>query len=89
MTVRVGADALIISEKIHRVAAALGGAGLILAIGATGDVSAFRLQNRGIDWNVVFLLLGMMVIVGVLRRPACSSTWPSRRSNGPGPSPSG
>ncbi|WP_199565838.1 hypothetical protein [Spongiactinospora rosea] len=34
---------LIATEKIHRVAAALGGA--------------------GIDWNVIFLLLGMMITV--------------------------
>ncbi|MBP2406143.1 SLC13 family permease [Streptomyces syringium] len=59
---------LIISEKVHRVAAALGGAALMLAIGATNDVSAFYLQDRGIDWNVIFLLMGMMMIVGVLKK---------------------
>ncbi|MGW2563503.1 SLC13 family permease [Streptomyces sp. NPDC001514] len=68
IAVFVGAYALIITEKVHRTAAALGGAGLMLAIGATDDVSAFYLQDRGIDWNVIFLLLGMMVIVGVLKK---------------------
>ncbi|MFD7440058.1 SLC13 family permease [Streptomyces sp. NPDC059909] len=68
IAVFTGAYALIITEKIHRTAAALGGAGLMLAIGATDDVSAFYLQDRGIDWNVIFLLLGMMVIVGVLKK---------------------
>ncbi|GGU17843.1 SLC13 family permease [Streptomyces violascens] len=68
IAVFVGTYALIISEKIHRVAAALGGAGLMLAIGATDDVSAFYLQDRGIDWNVIFLLAGMMMIVGVLKK---------------------
>ncbi|MCP3819748.1 ArsB/NhaD family transporter [Streptomyces sp. A3M-1-3] len=68
IAVFVGTYALIISERIHRVAAALGGAGLMLAIGATDDVSAFYLQDRGIDWNVIFLLLGMMLIVGVLKQ---------------------
>ncbi|NUK00032.1 ArsB/NhaD family transporter [Streptomyces lunaelactis] len=68
IAVFVGTYALIISERIHRVAAALGGAGLMLAIGATDDVSAFYLQDRGIDWNVIFLLLGMMMIVGVLKK---------------------
>ena len=38
IAVFVGTYALIISEKVHRVAAALGGAGLMLAIGATDDV---------------------------------------------------
>ena len=49
LAVFVGAYALIISEKIHRVAAALGGAALMLAIGATDDKSAFyseRLRHR-------------------------------------------
>ncbi|WP_326841124.1 ArsB/NhaD family transporter [Streptomyces sp. NBC_01558] len=68
VVVFVGAYALIISEKIHRVAVALGGAGLMLAIGATDDVSAFYSQDSGIDWNVIFLLMGMMMIVGVLKK---------------------
>ncbi|MEU3253386.1 ArsB/NhaD family transporter [Streptomyces sp. NPDC006997] len=68
IAVFVGAYALIISEKIHRVAAALGGASLMLAIGATDDKSAFYSEHSGIDWNVIFLLLGMMMIVGVLKK---------------------
>ncbi|MFH8737076.1 ArsB/NhaD family transporter [Streptomyces sp. NPDC017964] len=68
IVVFVGAYALIISEKIHRVAAALGGAALMLAIGATDDKSAFYSTDSGIDWNVIFLLMGMMMIVGVLKR---------------------
>jgi Na+/H+ antiporter NhaD/arsenite permease-like protein len=64
----VGAYALIISEMVHRVAVALGGAGLMLALGATDDVSAFYSEDSGIDWNVIFLLLGMMMIVGVLKK---------------------
>ncbi len=47
---------------------ALGGAGLMLAIGATDDVSAFYSEDSGIDWNVIFLLMGMMMIVGVLKK---------------------
>ncbi|WP_328436815.1 ArsB/NhaD family transporter [Streptomyces sp. NBC_00444] len=68
IVVFVGAYALIISEKIHRVAVALGGAGLMLAIRATDDKSAFYSEHSGIDWNVIFLLLGMMMIVGVLKK---------------------
>jgi Na+/H+ antiporter NhaD/arsenite permease-like protein len=68
IAVFVGAYALIISEKVHRVAVALGGAGLMLAIGATDDVSAFYSEDSGIDWNVIFLLMGMMMIVGVLKK---------------------
>lgn len=68
VVVFVGAYALIISEKIHRVAVALGGAGLMLAIRATDDKSAFYSEHSGVDWNVIFLLMGMMVIVGVLKK---------------------
>ncbi|WP_155056851.1 ArsB/NhaD family transporter [Streptomyces blattellae] len=68
LVVFVGAYSLIISEKIHRVAVALGGAGLMLAIGATDDVTAFYSEDSGIDWNVIFLLMGMMMIVGVLKK---------------------
>ncbi|MFE2374673.1 ArsB/NhaD family transporter [Streptomyces sp. NPDC059398] len=77
--------ALIISEKIHRVAAALGGAGLMLALGATDDRAAFFSQNTGIDWNVIFLLLGMMVIVGVLKRTGVFeylAIWSVKRARG-------
>ncbi|MBT2490987.1 ArsB/NhaD family transporter [Streptomyces sp. ISL-96] len=60
--------ALIISEKLHRTAAALGGAALMLVIGATDDKAAFYSEHSGVDWNVIFLLLGMMMIVGVLKK---------------------
>jgi len=38
------------------------------AIGATDDKSAFFSEHSGVDWNVIFLLLGMMLIVGVLKK---------------------
>jgi Na+/H+ antiporter NhaD/arsenite permease-like protein len=62
------AYALIATEKVHRVAAALGGASLMLLIGATDAGLAFFSEEAGIDWNVIFLLLGMMLIVAVLKR---------------------
>ncbi|KUL42676.1 SLC13 family permease [Streptomyces regalis] len=68
IAVFVATYGLIISEKIHRVGAALGGAALMLAIGATDDKSAFFSEHSGVDWNVIFLLMGMMVIVGVLKK---------------------
>ncbi|CAG7646453.1 ArsB/NhaD family transporter [Actinacidiphila bryophytorum] len=68
VAVFAGTYALIISEKVHRVAAALGGAAAMLLVGATDDTSAFYSVDSGIDWNVIFLLMGMMMIVGVLKR---------------------
>ncbi|WP_336245669.1 ArsB/NhaD family transporter [Nonomuraea sp. SYSU D8015] len=67
VAVFLAAYALIATEKIHRVVAALGGAGIMLLIHATDAEAAFFSELTGIDWNVIFLLLGMMVIVGVLK----------------------
>src|SRR6266508_90472 len=58
---------LIATEKVNRVAVALGGAGLMLALRLVSSADAFHSERLGIDWDVIFLLLGMMVIVGVLR----------------------
>ncbi len=58
---------LIATEKVNRVAAVLAGAGVILAVGAVTTEDAFYSTETGIDWNVIFLLFGMMVIVGVLK----------------------
>src|ERR1044072_8674448 len=63
-----GAHVVVITEWIHRVAAALGGAAVMLALRAIDAQEAFFSAGSGIDWNVIFLLMGMMMIVGVLRR---------------------
>ncbi|WP_342775981.1 ArsB/NhaD family transporter, partial [Nonomuraea mesophila] len=79
------AYALIATEKIHRVAAALGGAGLMLLIHATDAGAAFFDEHTGIDWNVIFLLLGMMVIVGVLKQTGIFeflAIWAAKRAKG-------
>jgi Na+/H+ antiporter NhaD/arsenite permease-like protein len=68
LVVFAGAYVLIATERVHRVAAALGGAFLMLALRLTDGDAAFYSHDSGIDWNVIFLLFGMMVIVGVLRR---------------------
>ena len=39
----------------------------MLLIGATDAEHAFFSEEAGIDWNVIFLLLGMMLIVAVLQ----------------------
>ncbi len=59
---------LIATERIPRVASALGGAAVMVLIGASDAEAAFFSEHSGVDWNVVFLLLGMMIIVGVLRQ---------------------
>src|SRR5687768_14842635 len=79
------AYALIATERVHRVAAALAGAVLMLLIGTTDAEHAFFSEEAGIDWNVVFLLLGMMLIVAVLQRTGVFeyiAIWAAKRARG-------
>jgi Na+/H+ antiporter NhaD/arsenite permease-like protein len=79
------AYALIATERVHRVAAALGGAVVMLLIGATDAEHAFFSEEAGIDWNVIFLLLGMMLIVAVLKRTGVFeyvAIWATKRARG-------
>ena len=46
----------------------MGGAALVLGLGIVGSDEAFYSAETGIDWDVIFLLLGMMLVVGVIRR---------------------
>jgi Na+/H+ antiporter NhaD/arsenite permease-like protein len=62
-----GAYVLIATEWVNRTVVALVGAAIMVVIGATDGHAVFYSEDTGIDWNVVFLLLGMMIIVGVLR----------------------
>lgn len=64
----VGAYVLIATEWVHRVVVALAGAGLMLLFKIVDANDAFRSDEFGIDWNVILLLFGMMIIIGVLRR---------------------
>jgi len=85
VVVFVVAYGLIVTERIHRVAAALGGAGIMLAAGVVGAEDAFFSQETGVDWNVIFLLLGMMIIVGVLRETGVfeyMAIWAAKRAKG-------
>lgn len=75
----------IATEKINKVKAALGGAAVIAAAGIAGADDMFYSRETGIDWNVIFLLLGMMVIVGVLRQTGVFeyiAIWASKRAKG-------
>ena len=55
--------AIIISEKIHRTAVALGGGMLVIIGGVINQEQAIE----AIDFNTIGLLVGMMVIVGIAR----------------------
>jgi Na+/H+ antiporter NhaD/arsenite permease-like protein len=55
--------AIIVSEKIHRTIAALAGGFLMILLGIVTQEQAF---HHSVDWNVIFLLAGMMMIANVL-----------------------
>jgi Na+/H+ antiporter NhaD/arsenite permease-like protein len=68
VAVFAGAYAFLVADRIHRTKVALVGAGLVLLLHVSDAESAFFDEESGIEWNVIFLLLGMMVIVSVLRQ---------------------
>ena len=55
--------AIIVTERIHRTLAALMGGMAMVLLGVVHQAEAFH----SIDWNVIFLLAGMMAIANVLR----------------------
>ncbi|TCO20346.1 Na+/H+ antiporter NhaD/arsenite permease-like protein [Kribbella steppae] len=85
VVVFVIAYVLIATEWTHKLLAALGGAAVLLALGVTDSEHAFYSHDTGIDWDVIFLLLGMMIIVGVLRRTGVFeyiAIWAAKRAKG-------
>jgi Na+/H+ antiporter NhaD/arsenite permease-like protein len=55
--------ALIVTERVHRTLAALLGGIAMILLGVVSQEQAFH----AVDWNVIFLLAGMMAIANVLR----------------------
>jgi Na+/H+ antiporter NhaD/arsenite permease-like protein len=85
IVVFVGAYVLIATEWVHRVVVALAGAGLMLLFRIVDAHDAFHSEELGVDWNVILLLTGMMIIVGVLRQTGLFeylAIWAARRSRG-------
>jgi Na+/H+ antiporter NhaD/arsenite permease-like protein len=78
---------LIATERVSKVKAALGGAAVVVTLGIVGSQDVFYSHDTGIDWDVIFLLLGMMVIVGVLRQTGVfeyAAIWATKRAGGSG-----
>jgi Na+/H+ antiporter NhaD/arsenite permease-like protein len=61
------AYALIITERVHKTIVALCGATLMIVSGVVTQDEAFYSHEFGVDYNVIFLLIGMMVIVNIVR----------------------
>ncbi len=58
---------VIMTERIHKTIVALSGAALMIAFGVVSQDEAFYSHEFGVDYNVVFLLIGMMVIINIIR----------------------
>ena len=86
ITVFVIAYILIASDRINKTLVALCGAAVDSAPSPiVGADDAFFSHETGIDWNVIFLLFGMMIIVGVLRQTGVfeyMAIWAAKRANG-------
>ncbi len=85
IVVFVGAYLAIATEWVPRVKAALVGAAVMLVIGASSGEAAFFSEETGVDWNVIFLLFGMMVIVSVVKQTGVFeylAIWAAKRARG-------
>lgn len=58
----------IVSERIHKTKVAIFGASLMIICGVLTQHEAFYVEELGIDYNVIFLLIGMMIIVHIFSK---------------------
>lgn len=58
---------VIITEKVHKAVVAIVGATLMLVLKILDQHEAFHLEELGVDWNVIFLLISTMVIINLMK----------------------
>lgn len=58
----------IATEKVDKVRVVLIAASAMAVLGLVPGAEVFYSEHTGIDWNVIFLLFGMMVIVGIIKQ---------------------
>ncbi len=85
VTVFVLAFALITNDRFNKTLVALAGAAIVVTLPIIGSEDVFYSLETGIDWDVIFLLLGMMIIVSVLRQTGVFeyvAIWAAKRAGG-------
>lgn len=85
VVVFVVAYALIASDRVNKTLVALTGAAIVVMLPIIRSDDVFYSHETGIDWDVIFLLLGMMVIVSVLRQTGVFeyvAIWSAKRARG-------
>lgn len=85
IAVFVVAYALIASDRVNKTFVALAGAAVVVVLPIIHSDDVFYSRETGIDWDVIFLLLGMMIIVSVLRQTGVFeyvAIWSAKRARG-------
>ncbi len=75
---------LIVTERIHKTIVALFGAALMIVFGVVSQEEAFYSHEYGVDYNVVFLLIGMMVVINITRETGLFEVlaiWSAKRAD--------
>jgi Na+/H+ antiporter NhaD/arsenite permease-like protein len=63
----LAAYATIITEKLHKTIVAIFAASLMLVLRIVEQHEAFHVEELGVDWNVIILLISMMLIINLMR----------------------
>ncbi|MBF6455256.1 ArsB/NhaD family transporter [Nocardia cyriacigeorgica] len=85
LTIFIGAFWFIATERANKVKIVLIAAAFMTMLGLIPGEQVFYDAHAGIDWNVIFLLLGMMIIVGVIKQTGLFdylAIWAAKRSKG-------
>src|SRR5574337_1297275 len=85
IAVFVVAYAFIAADRVNKTLVALAGAAAVAILPVITSDDIFYSRETGIDWDVIFLLLGMMIIVSVLRQTGVfeyTAIWAAKRANG-------
>jgi Na+/H+ antiporter NhaD/arsenite permease-like protein len=85
VTVFVVAYVLIATERFNQTLVALAGATAMFFLPTINSDEVFYSRDTGVNWDVVFLLLGMMIIVSVVRQTGLFeyvAIWAAKRAKG-------
>jgi Na+/H+ antiporter NhaD/arsenite permease-like protein len=85
VVVFVVAYVLIAGDRVNKTVVALAGAAIMVALPVINSDDVFYSRDTGIAWDVIFLLLGMMIIVSVLRQTGVfeyTAIWAAKRARG-------
>jgi Na+/H+ antiporter NhaD/arsenite permease-like protein len=81
----VVAYTLITTERFNKTKIALAGATLMFFLPLINSDEVFYARDTGVNWDVLFLLLGMMIIVSVVRQTGAFeyvAIWAAKRAKG-------